>query len=123
MPRAEGPKRRQPNNSGGWLGCEQPEVESCTQLWEQPHTPTHKGATVGRGRGHKRPHPGPGLEAYLSPQTNAKEKADVGWGWEDLSFLAGDLIGKTKGLSIHCADTTGVLPNSELGRRLFILKG
>lgn len=47
----------------------------------------------------------------------------MGWGWEDLSFLAGDLIGKTKGLSIHCVDNTGVLPNSELGLRLFILKG
>lgn len=29
-----------------------------------------------RGRGHKRPHPDPGLEAYLTPQTNAKGKAD-----------------------------------------------
>lgn len=38
-------------------------------------------------------------------------------------FLAGDLTGKTQGLSIHCADNTKVLPNSELELRLFILKG
>lgn len=79
-------------------------------------------------RGHKRLHPDPGLEAYLSPQTNAKEKADAGWAGLGLAglgvrgfegFLAGGLIGKTKGLSIHCAHKTGVLSNSELGLRPF----
>lgn len=59
-----------------------------------PHPHPQRYNSWETGRGHKRLHPDHGLEAYLSPQTNAKEKADVGWaglgwaglgwGWEDL---------------------------------------
>lgn len=73
-----------------------------------------------RSRGHKRhsgprPCPDPGLEAYLTSQTNAKEKADARWGWEDLKVPRWRFKWKDKGLSIHCACNTGKLPSSELG--------
>lgn len=54
-----------------------------------PAPPTQKGTLAGKGAEATGPQPcpNPGLEAYLTSQTNAKEKADVGWGWGDSGFL------------------------------------
>lgn len=103
----------------GGGGCEKPKLEICLHLWEQPCTPTEKGTLVGKGAEATgpRPCPDPGLEAYLTSQANAKEKADSAWGWGDAGFLEVSL--ETKGLSIHCADNPGELPSSELGQRGF----
>lgn len=78
---------RQQLNDLGWGagGCEKPKLEICLHLWEQPCTPTEKGTLVGKGAEATgpRPCPDPGLEAYLTSQANAKEKADAAWGWGD----------------------------------------
>lgn len=90
---AQAPKEGQQLNDlgggGGEVGCALPKLEICLHLWEQPCTPTQKGTLIGKGAEATGPQPcpDPGLEAYLTSQTNAKEKADAGWGWGDSGFL------------------------------------